>query len=76
MPARTPQLTSAAPPTSGLHILQRALLRLLLTIADLPTMLRDTLSMIARRLKRQQTGRSIPRNDVSSKPHTNLAYKR
>lgn len=63
-------------PTSGLHTLQRALLPLLLTIANLPTMLRDTLSMIARSLKRQQTGRSIPRNDVSSKPQPNLAYQR
>ena len=62
-------------PTAALHVLQRALPRLLLTIANLPTMIEDTLSMIARSLKRQQPGRTTPRAHVRSKPHPNLAYK-
>lgn len=62
-------------PTSALNILQRALPRLLLAAGCLPTLLGETLAMIARSLKRPQTGRTTPRTDVRSKPHPNLAYK-
>ncbi|MCO4095369.1 MAG: hypothetical protein HEQ37_19295 [Acidovorax sp.] len=55
--------------------MQRALPRLLLAAGCLPTLLGDMLAMIARSLKRQQTGRTTPRPDVRSKPHPNLAYK-
>jgi hypothetical protein len=62
-------------PTSVLHILQRALPRLLLSSTILPTMLEDALFMIARSLKRPQSGRTTPRANVRSKPHPNMAYK-
>lgn len=62
-------------PTSALNILQRALPRLLLPLADLPTLLADTLFMMARSLERRQPARTTPRAGGRSKPHPNLAYK-
>jgi hypothetical protein len=61
-------------PTAALHILQRAWPRLLVD-ADIATLLRETLAMIARSLRRHRPGRTYPRPNVRSKPHPSMAYK-
>jgi hypothetical protein len=61
-------------PTTALQILQRALPRLLLSV-DISELLRHSLAMIARSLRRSQPDRTSPRPDVRSKPHPSIAYK-
>ncbi len=61
-------------PTTTLHILQRALPRLIMA-TSITSLLRNTLAMIALTLRRSQPGRSTPRPDVRSKPHPSMAYK-